>query len=245
MSSGWEQHKQREAVEKQINDLKHAQGALGYLEERAADKLQADVDEIDHLIVRRHLLTDKQAENFKDISTLESHAAVLKNVSMTLQKAGRAEEVQAVDGEIVELNHAAASLRGTPGEVNNLTSEIDATTSDGRKMDSIVLRLSKERAAVGRQIRVLAQEGDELQDTAETARDFEAFERAGVKMDDQDDPYLKEATQALERVSGWKKDDLDAQAVKAREAMTKGIASNPNEGLKALKAVRPYRRFLL
>lgn len=244
-SSGWEQHKQSEAVESQIKDLKHAQGALGYLEERAANKLQADVDEVDHLLVRRHLLTDKKAENAKDIATIESHAAALKEVSIGLEKSGNAGEMQAINTEIADLSLAAKSLRGTPGEVEQLGAEINSTTSDGRKMDAMVRHLSKERLAIGRQIQVLTQEGDELQDTAETARDFEAFERAGIDMDEQDDPYVKEAQQALEKASGWNKNDLDAQAVKAREVMTKGIAKNPGEGLRALKAVRPYSRFLL
>jgi len=246
--SEWEQHKNQKAIEKQIEDLKHAQGAIGYLEERAVNKLGADIDEVDHLIVRRHLLTDKQKENEKDISTIESHASALAQVAVKLKpgiSGKESEEAQAVNEEIKGLREASAALRGAPGEVEELSREIDAITADGRKMDSQVRRFSRNRAAVSRQIRVLTQEGDELQDGEETARDFEAFEKAGYDdMSDKDDPYLKEASDALERASGWKKNDLDEKAVKAREVMTKGLSANPGEAVRALRSVRPYTRFL-
>jgi len=246
--SEWEKHKNHKAIEKQIQDLKHAQGAIGYLEERAANKLRADIDEVDHLIVRRHLLTDKHHENEKDISTIESHASALAQVVAKLKSdsSGKiSEEARAVNDEIEGLREASAALRAAPGEIDELSREIDAITADGRKMDLQVRRFSKNRAAITRQIRVLTQEGDELEDGEETARDFEAFEKAGYDdMSDKDDPYLQEASDALERASGWKKNDLDEEAVKAREVMTKGLAANPGEAVRALRAVKPYTRFL-
>jgi myosin heavy subunit len=246
-ASDWQRLKEHKAIDSQIVDLKHAQGALGYLEERAANKLHADIDEVDHLIVRKHLLTDRRAENEKDVSVIEAHASSLRRVAANLETDGsgaQSDGVRAVDDEVTELNQAAAALRGNPGELKRLNVDIDATTEDGRKMDAEVRRLSKSRAAITRQIRVLTEQGDELQDSEETARDFEAFEKRGYDdMSDKDDPYVQEATDALERASGWNKNDLDAQAVKAREAMTKGLAANPGEAVRALRAVRPYRRF--
>jgi hypothetical protein len=236
--NSYEQHKQQEALEDEILDLKHAQGALGYLEERAANKLQADVDEVDHLIVRRHLLTDKSLENNKDIATIEKHIGVLRQVAANLVKIGNAKEEKAVNQEISDLTFAADSLRGGGGEVLELSHEIEATTADGRKMDKQVHHLSRERAAIGRQVRVLTQEGDELRDSEETAHDFEAFERKGYSdMGDKDDPYLQEAAAALEKASGWNQDKLDAEAVKRREIMTKGLAANPGQAVQALKSL--------
>lgn len=238
-SSGWQQHKDRKAVDSQIADLKHAQGALGYLEERAANKLQADIDEVDHLIVRRHLLTDRRGENAKDIATLDSHVAALQEVEAKVQKKGASDEVHAINDEISQLKQATITLRGKAGEVQELNADIDATTADGRKMDAQVRRLSRERAAIGRQVRVLTQEGDELLDSEETARDFEAFEKAGYDdVDDKDDPYLQEAAAALEKASGWNKDKLDEEAVKRREIMTSGMGANPGQALKALRSIR-------
>lgn len=219
-----EQHKQQQALDDQITDLKHAQGALAYLEERAEHKLKADIDEVDHLIVRRHRLTDRSAENDKDIATLENNIAALRKVSAKLVGAGNSEDEAAVNHEVSELTFAAASLRGKTGEVLELSHEIEATTADGRRMDGQLQRLSNERAAIGRQVRVLKQEGDELQDSFETAHDFEAFEKHGYDgAADQDDPYMREAAAALEQASGWNKDELDAEAMKRREMMTSGL----------------------
>ena len=55
---------------------------------------------------------------------------------------------------------------------------------------------------------------------------------------EEDDPYMREASDALERVSGWDSDKLDEDAVKAREAMTAGMAGDPNKAVKALRSMR-------
>jgi len=236
--NGWEQHKQQQALDAQIEDLKHAQGAIGYLEERAVNKLQADIDEVDHMIVRRHRLTDRSADNNKDIVTIEKHITALRQVSANLLRGGNSDEEAAVNHEVSDLTFAASSLRGTKGEVLQLSHEIEATTADGRSMDVKLRRLSKESRAIGRQVRVLKQQGDELQDSEETARDFEAFEKRGYDdVADEDDPYMREAAAALEKASGWNKDELDAEAVKRREMMTKGLSDNPGQAVQALKAM--------
>lgn len=236
--NSWEQHKQQKALDQQIDDLKHAQGALGYLEERAANKLQADVDEVDHLLVRRHLLTDRSAENNKDLATIEKHIAALRSVAANLVSGGNSDEEKAVNHEVSDLTFAAASLRGSEEEVRQIGHEIEVTTADGRNMDKQVRKLSRESRAIGRQVRVLKQEGDELQDSEETARDFQSFERAGYDdVADKDDPYVREAEAALEKASGWNKDHLDAEAVKRREIMTKGLSANPGQAVKALRSL--------
>jgi chorismate mutase len=236
--NSYQEHKQQQALDGQIEDLRHAQAAIQYLEERAANKLKADIDEVDHMIVRRHRLTDRSADNDKDIATIEKHITALRTVSSNLLRGGNAEEEKAVNHEVSDLTFAAASLRGREGEVLELSHEIEATTADGRKMDKQLQHLSKERVAIGRQVRVLKQSGDELLDSEETARDFEAFERKGYEAAaDEDDPYIREAAAALEKASGWNKDDLDAEAVKRREIMTKGLSGNPGQAVQALKAL--------
>lgn len=235
--SEYEQHIRRETLEKEIEGLRHAGGAIGYLEERAANKLRADVDEIDHMIVRQHLLTDRRNETDVDVKALDKHIAVLQKASADKRK-----EAQAVEEEVDELALAKATLSGSTQELKELAADIKSTTEDGRKMDAKVQKLSRERATVMRQIRDLAREGDVLQEKAETADDFAAFERAGYDdMMDENDPYMKEAEEALEKVSGWDGDKLDKQAVEAREAMTHGLAHNPGQAVGALRAMTSGR----
>lgn len=236
--SDWERHQQKTRIEERGGALEHADSALAFMEERAAAKLQADIEEVDHLIVRRHLLTDRRGETDADAAAIDAHAKVLGEAASAMGGDGQWGEAQKMNDEVVELASASAALRGTAEELAGLNSEIEQSTEDGKRMHSKVAELSKSRAALARQIHVLTVEKDHVQEKEETAEDLEAFEKAGYEgVTDEDDPYMKEAADALEHVSGWESDKLDENAVKAREAMTAGMKGNPGKAVQALRAL--------
>eukprot|EP00929_Paragymnodinium_shiwhaense_P034299 TRINITY_DN18686_c0_g1_i1.p1 TRINITY_DN18686_c0_g1~~TRINITY_DN18686_c0_g1_i1.p1 ORF type:complete len:420 (-),score=114.51 TRINITY_DN18686_c0_g1_i1:222-1412(-) len=208
-------HEDQEAVAKQIKALDRAQSALQYMEERAANKLKADTDEVDYLLHRQHALKDETAEHRDDVVILEAQAAKLKASGDSKDAASEAAELEA----------AAKTLKGSSTELQQLQVDIDSTTADGKRMDATTHELAVEREAVGRQVRSLERSREDMQEWAETAGDFHSFEKAGYDgARNDDDPYLKEAAAAMERASGWSKNGLDAAASASREALTKGIS---------------------
>lgn len=237
-ASQWEQHRQHGEAEKEMEALKHADSALAYLEERAVKKLQADVDEVDSLIGRRHMLTDRAEENALDVQAIQVHAGVLEAAAADLRKRARWADAASAADDAAQLKAAAYTLKGGDDEVRQVSEEIEASTEDGRRMDRKVKLFAKQRASLRRQITVVTVESDHLQEQEETVQDLEAFEKAGYQgVTDDNDPYVQEAQNALEVVSGWDSNKLDEDAVKAREAMTRGLAANPGQAVEALKAL--------
>jgi hypothetical protein len=204
------------AVDVQIDVLSHAQHAMEFMEERFANKLRADTDDVDHLIHRKHLLTDRRSENDKDIAALDKRTTELEAASAKKMSAGKNSDAKALDAEVAELREAADSLRGTKDEVQDVETEITAATADGKIMDGKVNLLSKQRGAIEKQVKLLQRYGEDLDEASESAGGF------GVSTDD--DPYLKEAQAAMERASGWSSDHLDTTVTEARDMLTNGIS---------------------
>lgn len=237
--SEYEQFKQQKAIEAEVAGLQHAEEAIGYMEEHAANKLKSDIDDIDHMIVRQHLLTDRKNETDINVKFIASNIGTMAKITTELDAHGKTAESKAVRADEDELGQAIATLRGSANELYDLQGQIKHVTDDGRKMDLRVMQLSMQRAAIHRQIQRLDAKEERIKDVAEEQDDLKAFEKAGFdNIRSEDDPYMKEAAESLEKISGWDRSKLDEEAIKAREAMNAGLKSDPGAVAKALNSLR-------
>jgi chromosome segregation ATPase len=214
-------YKQRQELDVRVENLRHAQQTIGSLQEEVSSKLKADTNEIDYMLIRRHMLTDRKDETDKDVHAVEIEAGALRDVV----SASTNSKTAAADA--AELDEVASALRGSSDELQQLDSDVKRATEDGKRMDSRGKALSQERALLERQIKRLERESEHLQDRAAEADDLRTFAKAGVDgmgmQDDEDDPYMKEAAAAMEASTGWSSQKLESDAVKARAAMTGGL----------------------
>lgn len=214
------------AIEADIGALEHAEHTISYMEEQAAEKLRADVESVDHLLVRRHLLTDRRPETDSDVAALEARSKALQQAAEDLKKQGKAIQAEATEREMADLKRAAETLRGSQDELGEVGKEIEVATAEGKRLDAKAKELAGERDAIHIQIRRLEREGEDLKEEGNSMAS--------------EDPYMKEAAEALERASGWRSDDLDDRATRTRDAIAKGLSGGGVPGgLRARRADPP------
>lgn len=236
--SEYELFKVRHEFEQRSESLKHAQTSLANMEEQATSKLKEDTNDIDHMLVRRHMLTDKEKETSADAAALGSEASELKKLSADASRAGRTRAAAAADSDAAGLEQVASLLGGSADEVHELDSSIKIATDDGKQMDARIKDFAKHRALLDRQIQRLEDESQHQSEKYDEKDDFRSMETSSSNPmeSEEDDPYMKEAAEALEKASGWNGEKLDSDAVKAREAMTSGLTGGRTSG--AVQALR-------